>query len=617
MAEIYLHDLQIQSDEMEAARALKVRFEKELNTIVGKIWLIPSIDIHAATGTHDVDLLMIGYLNDFYINNICEYRNIQVKSFFSTIEIKSHSAKGILKEGTRLKVKYNDEVKDVTTQSEKQKNTVIQHLKRINSGSKNNIPFITNIIWLTGIDKNTLQELDLCNSNILASNSSFTEFSQAIGMQSQLRDNGYIDAFRSSEDSISKIAKIFYAKSQGADTMSLRKINLLLKDETDESRITNILSSNEKIIVLSGHAGTGKTIMLLHAALLMISKGYKCLFLTYNKALIADLKRTMSFFSYHQDNLDMNSMHSFLIGIMKKARIWTNNYDIQDFDDKIKEMNHKKSLKSLALSFYKYIFIDEAQDWKKDEAEIIKYYYKDSKIVIADGVDQFMRSTERVNWGSSPFPKLKKCMRQKANLTKFAKLFASKLGIYWDVEINEEIPGGKVIVCYRYEPELHSKLFENTVQDGCTAYDMMLLAPNSLVENSQFKLIDTYNRMGLHIYDGINPRNRESSYYGPENYKRKECRVYTYESCRGLEAWITVCLRFDELFEMPHPHDYSTIEYESARQYMLGLWSLMPLTRPIDTLVLCVSMGSKIDLILQEISKEVPDYVTYENYTHA
>ena len=91
-----------------------------------------------------------------------------------------------------------------------------------------------------------------------------------------------------------------------------------------------------------------------------------------------------------------------------------------------------------------------------------------------------------------------------------------------------------------------------------------------------------------------------------------ECRVYTYESCRGLEAWATVCLRFGELFTEEHPHDYKVIEYSMARDYMLTLWTLIPLTRAVDRLVLIVKPEGKIHRLLKELAKENPDFITYE-----
>ncbi|MBK8873704.1 MAG: PhoH family protein [Bacteroidetes bacterium] len=51
----------------------------------------------------------------------------------------------------------------------------------------------------------------------------------------------------------------------------------------------------EKLIVISGRAGTGKTIKLLRIACdLAQNKGARSLILTYNHALVSDIKRTFA-----------------------------------------------------------------------------------------------------------------------------------------------------------------------------------------------------------------------------------------------------------------------------------------------------------------------------------
>lgn len=212
--------------------------------------------------------------------------------------------------------------------------------------------------------------------------------------------------------------------------------------------------------------------------------------------------------------------------------------------------------------------------------------------------------------GSTDFTKLNVCLRQRSNLVHFVKSFASKLGIFWDVEASHNLPGGKVIITHKYDHSLHEQLYTDALSHGCTAYDIMLLAPKSLTTSGHFDLADAYRDAGINIYDGID-KERRHKIYGKENYDNNECRIYTYESCRGLESWVTICLRFDQLFSEEHPHDYRDIPYSAARQYMLGLWTMMPLTRAIDTLVLVTKEGSFIDKILKGIADDNSDYITY------
>jgi len=610
MANIYLHHIGSVSDEMTAASNLKKLLEKELDNVDGQVWIVPSIDIHPATGRHDIDIIMMGYLCDYFVPEIAGYSNIDMQSFFATIEVKSHKADGIHRDGTHLIVDYPEGPEDVTFQSNEQVKSIRKFLKGPLRQESVKTPFISNLIWLIGIDKNDFEtHIPLQDSNILVSDSTAEDFFVAIGRQFHLVDDGYVDSFKNySEELIEHTANIFCAKSDGADTMSLRRINIL---SANNKALLNLESNQAPIIILSGHAGTGKTVMLMQAAIKMTKKGFKCLFLTYNKALIADLKHTMLYFGNTLPAFDIQSMSSFLIGIMRKAGVWKSDYDInKDFESCIAVLLNIKESRNVAPD-YDYIFVDEAQDWKNNEAAVLKYYYRDKHIVIADGIDQFMKSSEHTEWGPIVLPKLKHCLRQRANLVSFAKIFASKLGVYWDVESMMSLRGGRVIVTNSYDIGLHKKLEAKALSHGCTNYDIMFLAPNSLTTSGHFDLVETYKSNGINIFDGVDPNNREKL-YSEENSRNKECRVYTYESCRGLEAWTTICLRFDQLFTKSHPHDYHEIAFSSARQYMLTLWSLIPLTRAVDTLVLGVEKGSSVWQILKEIYNDNHDYITFE-----
>ena len=609
MVEVYIHQSGIANDVREAVYTFKERISEELREAQGKIWLIPSVDVHAGTGIHDLDLLVIGYLEDYYISEISGFQDIEIQSFCTTIEVKSHSAEGIFKDGTTLFVRYPGENKNVTQQSEKQKETLRKYLKDALQYKDAKMPYVTNVIWLTGIDHEDFENsVGLCNSNIITSDCSIDDLFCAIGRQCRLRDQGFINAFsKYSHKEIDEIAEIFCAKSSGVDTMTLRRINLL---NHNSQYLSNLENKIEPLIILSGHAGTGKTIMLLQAANKLTKKGYKCLFLTYNVALISDLRHTMEYLPNKTAEIEMKSMHSFMISILYTQKLWKDSYKIEtDFIPAISTLNRIKEQHSWNLD-YDYVFVDEAQDWAKPIPQVLKYLFRQKHIVIADGVDQFMQESEHTEWGTPFLPTLRKCLRQRYNLTVFAKLFANKMGVFWNVEPNSELPGGKVHIYNKYTSEIHQSLVEDLHEHGCTEYDLMLLASNSMIDKGEFTLLDAYKNNGIQLYDGIDKDNR-SKPYTMKNAQNHESRLYTYESCRGLEAWTTVCLRFNELFTKQHPHDYQEIKYTSARQYMLTLWSLIPLTRAIDTLVLVVSKDSDISKLLKDIAHENPDFVIY------
>ena len=609
MANILVHKVATVSDEATAAKNLKKILAKELDGIEGNVWIVPSIDVHPATGRHDVDLLLMGYLKDYFIDEIGGFSNIAIKSFIATIEVKSHEVNGVHKYGTDLYVDYPQGPKSVTKQSNEQKETLKKFLCDTLNYKQIRVPFVANLIWLVSVSKRDFDEsIGLTDSNVLCSDSTAMDFFDAIGRHFPLMNNGYVASFRISEQQIHTVADIFCAKSNGADSMTLRRMNLM---KYEDGFLNSIENRAERMIVLGGHAGTGKTIRLLKAADKLSKLGKKCLFLTYNTALIADLNHTLKFISAKNNPLlKLESMYSFFIGIMRQAGVWTNNSSLDQYSASLTILLNKKATFNISLN-YDYIFVDEAQDWMKKEADLLLHFSRQSRIVIADGIDQFMKSGDHTEWGPFTFPKLRVNLRQRSNLVNFAKIFASKLGVYWDVESSMDIPGGRVIVTRGYEKDLHDKIYCQAKSHGCTAYDIMLLAANSLVTSGHFDLIDAYKAVGINLFDGVDKATRDSV-YGEQNRLNEECRVYTYESCRGLEAWSVVCLRFDQLFSKEHPHDYHEITYSAAKNYMLGLWSLIPLSRAIDTLVLAVAKGTPTDLILREMASET-DYIEYPN----
>ena len=97
--------------------------------------------------------------------------------------------------------------------------------------------------------------------------------------------------------------------------------------------------------------------------------------------------------------------------------------------------------------------------------------------------------------------------------------------------------------------------------------------------------------------------------------------MYLYESCRGLESWVTVCLNFDVLLENKFV-EYKNEDFsnnlaleseEDIRKRLVYLWGLMPLTRPIDTLVITLkNSNSEIGLVLKELSLQHQDYIIWE-----
>src|SRR5690606_11695233 len=96
-------------------------------------------------------------------------------------------------------------------------------------------------------------------------------------------------------------------------------------------------------------------------------------------------------------------------------------------------------------------------------------------------------------------------------------------------------------------------------------------------------------------------------------------RLFQYESCRGLEGWTVVCLDLDDFIrsKMKHFEEQETGElalesFEEKRSKFVHLWSLIPLTRAIDTLVITVKdRNSHMAQALRNVYEDCPDIVQW------
>lgn len=271
--------------------------------------------------------------------------------------------------------------------------------------------------------------------------------------------------------------------------------------------------------------------------------------------------------------------------------------------------------------------IDEAQDWSDIEKELIYFIFGKEKVVIADGIDQLIRSQRKCNWMHGlrkefDFRKTteKKGLRQKSDLVHFVKQIAENLNVYWDLEAKEDLYGGKIIIKIGdYDKDLHNREFKICKNNGNSAYEMMFLVPPSLVgrdnaNKRSFSKKQEFIEKGIKIWDGTNTDLRNEYAVDLESHK-----LLQYESCRGLEGWTVVCLELDEFmrykfetFEEEDTGELALETLEEKRNRFVNLWTLIPLTRAIDTLIITIkNKQSKIAKVLYEVYKKNPDHMEW------
>ena len=640
------------SDEYLAALKLKNIIQKSLpNSVIGEIVLFASATL-AGQAVKDIDLLMIGKLENclidakFYIGSDGPVKSkVEISSFCTTIEIKRHDISGIFLNGTDFYVKYGTKSHCVTNQSNKQKIAAMDFFKQTLTVS----PYITNIIWFTQVTPGDIKSLLTNNgqtmpSNVLGSEFTFQEMLQLLIWQKPpyKKWNSYIFDSNYNSNSLYEIQNalsLFSRIKSHMGEMTRRKIEQLSR-ETFKS--TMGIDTYGKVCIYRGRAGTGKTIGLIQSAIRLVDeKQARVLMLTYNKALVSDIRRLFALAElpdmFEEHCLHISTMHSYFYQLTNTVL-----YDGRMASDRFLP-NYEVILKEL-LSFMKdeeaitlvkemcssdctldwdYVLIDEAQDWSNLERDIILKLFDKGKIIVADGGQQFVRQIDVCDWSTIRERnniKLKYCLRQKENLVTFLNAFSQELNILGGkVLTKSNMPGGKIIITDNLKLyDIHIQEMKRLRDTGNIPYDMLYLVPHALVTkelgNRCFSLKQEFEQHGIEIWDGTSYSNRNGY-----SINADEIRLLQYDSSRGLEGWTVVCMNFDMFLEekcneyIDGEADSLILESsEERKRRFLYNWAMIPLTRAIDTLIITIKdSSSKTAQILRKISKNYADFVSW------
>lgn len=642
-----------ESDEYKAALKLKEIILSSISkNTIGEIVLYANATFMGQE-VKDVDIMMIGMLKNYSIKvgfntKEQEYKHdfVEIENFCTTIEIKSHTTEGIKRKGTDFYVKYGENLHCVTEQSNLQRISAFNFLKKTLSYS----PFITNVIWFTGASNSDIKQLlDVDGmqmpSNVIGADFNFNELVQLLVWQKipiNLRNRYIFNCFYEnvSIDTLVRALKVFSDNKENMGELTRTRI-----EQITNKRVLEIFNSNqENLLIYRGRAGTGKTVGLIKRAIQIIENNQKrVLMLTYNKALVSDIRRLFAFAElpdlFEESCISINTMQAYFYRLINTL-IYDGKLEGEEFlkqyEKYISEIIDFIDSDEDAIEYFKelcekdcmlnwdYILIDEAQDWTNIEKKLIMKLYKPENIIVADGGQQFVRDVEMCDWTlvkEKNVIKLKQCLRQKSNLVKFINILLSKYASIGGKIISaEKLYGGKIIILQDKSKlyEIHKLEMEKLKKAGNIAYDMLYLVPHTMVEKNaeqrQFKYINEFEKNGIFIWDGTNEEKRAAC-----DVNADEIRLLQYDSARGLEGWTVFCLDFDQFLEEkqklfnPNQNKNSLMlesTEERKNKYILN-WALIALTRAIDTLVITINNPqSEIGIILENIAKEYPDYVT-------
>lgn len=643
------------SDEYQAALMLKNIIKRSLpEEVIGEIVLFSSATL-IGQEVKDIDLLMLGILQNYSpklnFNNAAGenvYEKVEINSFCTTIEIKSHDISGIFREGTDFYVKYGLKNHCVTEQSNKQKFSAMNFFNKTLSSS----PYVTNVIWFTGASeaeiKSLLMEGDKeMPSNVLGHDFDFKEMMQLLVWQKKPYKTGYVYRLDSNYgnctiETLKNSINLFSKVKEGMGELTRKRIEQIAMQNLKDK---NLLNGDNVISIYRGRAGTGKTVGLIQTAIKLVDEDQsRVLILTYNKALVSDIRRLFALAElpdmFEQSCVQISTMQSYFYNLINIS-LYDGKLDgekyLHEYESLLSEMISlikdekdgadylKEIMRDNYMLDWDYVLIDEAQDWTDAERDLILSLFEKGHVLVADGGQQFVRKINACDWTivhDRKNIKLKYCLRQKNNIISFLNKFQDRYG----GSGNKIIPcgkmtGGKVIIITGdyLESGVHEREIERLKNSGNINYDMLYLVPPHMAEHteggSHFRYVNQFEQKGIYIWDGTNEKNRYIYSVDPD-----EVRLLQYESSRGLEGWTVVCLEFDEFMSVKEGQynperesDALLLESPEAKKqkYLLN-WAMIPLTRAIDTLVIGLKdENSHIGQILKEIAVECEDYVIW------
>ena len=601
----------------------------------------------------DIDIVIIGYFEEpreidvemnFYPRDHAPTlpRKVFINNFIWVIEDKEHDGENIRFVDKIVQVKYSKPGFSTwhnATEQNRDQMFYLQKYIRNETGIKLRM---NNLIHLSSVEE---RDLPIQRPhNVITKDCQINKIFNMTGQllpKPIINDNKIIFMSSEKKEKFKEFLDSDKVLNIGKPTsLDRKKMDNISKTSFDKSWLDDL---GKKQVLIKGRGGVGKTIILLQMAFKSWDqKNERSLFLTFNNALVADLKRTMALLGIPKkinQGIEVRTVHSFFKSILEDFDLLNREDDfINVYEDKKDELVeffknealNRSDFKNLMKEFpekywFDYIFIDEGQDWPENEIFLLNHFYKTEQIIIADGEDQYIRGEKAVwkNYDSiitQRTRKLTRCLRMKKNLASFVKKLAENFNLdEWDLEPNDEAGGGRVII---YEGNINQSeniylQFKNlAMQQGNYPVDMLACVPPRLVDKNIKKSVlgNFLETKGYKVWDGTSDIIRKEFCKD-----RDELRIVQYDSCRGLEGWVVLNYEMDEFWKYKFnslsnsglkPDDLYTTDEEFVK-FMTAKWMLIPLTRAMDTIVINVTSNSSVfKTELKKLSDEL-DFIEW------
>lgn len=434
----------------------------------------------------------------------------------------------------------------------------------------------------------------------------------------------------------------------------LNRRELSALDRIKSARIANDIAAREIVnalapkagsafIRLAGRGGSGKTTALaILAKRLATLEGGRVLVLTFHHALRGDIEHVLGTMPDAQpllgDRIHVETATGFLLALVEvlTGAVPTDEHGKIDYA-RLDEAYRSAAVSlsdgpngELATSLreldpgrfdWDHILIDEAQDWTDEERDVLRAVYGHRRIAIADGMEQLVRRQTPCDWLRG-LPRaevvqrvLGDSLRMQRNIALFVNAFASAAGFAdWTVNPREDMPGGRIIIAVGEDPQtadLVRAMGFAAKQDRADPVDCLVCVPHTnIVRDAEggrrAGFADCVEAAGGTSWDACDLTTRTIAPASAEAW-----RIVQYDSCRGLEGWITAVLDLDQLYahKLRYPN-YHRDDRTGDAELVARRWLLIPLTRAVHMLVITVrDPNSPVTAMLLEASDAMPDGV--------
>ena len=602
----------------------------------------------------DIDLVVIGHFAKprsfdveykFYPRDGEPFipRRAAIKNFILVIEAKSHDATGVKFDDKIVSVRYvrgGHTVWEPVTEKNRQQMFEFKHYLA-EHGART---YVQDLIYFSGLRENDLPQRP---HNYFGVDASFERILNILGQVSAPRHHrrDVMISFGTDEVFDALFSTGFpLLQTLEPTPLDRRRMDRIVKVALPETWLDDL---GHKQVIIRGRGGVGKTVILLQMAYRAFDREHlRSLVLTYNRALVTDMRRTMALLgvprSIESGGICIDTVHAFIGRLMHGLGI------IQNYDHFLESYEEHKNvlleyINSEAVSqadidelismnptdfLWDTVFVDEGQDWPTNEIEILRAVYTPQRIAVADGVDQYVRNSV-ADWSTGisreyiqPH-RLTRCLRMKANLALFVIDYANALGLRgWDLEPNPDANGGRVLIVegdLARQTTIYDEVCADAAKLGNYPIDLLACVPPSLVNHEVAEVSSLPARVLVaadrKVWDATSMDVRE---HFPTD--RDALRIVQYDSCRGLEGWTVINYAYDELWEYKYKQWLSTQRKqndlfdtpEDQAKVYASRWSMIPITRAIDTLVINVSTESgPIKAALEKIQTQRSDFVSW------